>query len=85
MEETTATYENINENVNSLRSNSAVITEKLSENVNSCNSMYEMVQELNRDTNQATKETKDIYVTVKEEVDAALEKAKAVDKINYCY
>lgn len=82
MEETTATYENINENVNSLRSNSAVITEKLSENVNSCNNMYEMVQELNRDTNQATKETKDIYVTVKEEVDAALEKAKAVDKIN---
>lgn len=82
MEETTATYESISENVNALRSESNRITEKLSENMTSCNNMYQMVQEMNQDTEQATKETKDIYKTVKNDVDVALEKAKAVDKIS---
>lgn len=82
MEESTVTYETINDSVASLRTSSDVITDKLSDNVESCNKMLENAQVLTSDTEHALKATKDVYEKVKADAADALERAKAVDKIN---
>lgn len=82
VEESVATFEQINSGVASLRESSNVITERLTQNVQSCSKMLDTVNRLNMDTEKAAKVTREVYAKVRAEVDDALIGAKAVDKVN---
>lgn len=82
MEETAATTDNINENVNTMRQEADTILNLATEGTNASAEIMERAEKLREKTIIASQRTMDMYDNVKARADAAIEGSKAVDKIN---
>lgn len=82
MDQSVATFEELNQGVFTLQNGSQQVTDQLTENVDLCNKMLDTVTALSKSTVKATEETKEVYAKIRAEVDTALIGAKAVDKVN---
>ena len=82
MEETNATTENMRETIGSVSENASKIKDLSNEGKNLSKEIMERAIQLEESTEVSSKKTKDIYSKVKEEARLALEKSKAVEKIN---
>nr|MCR5024350.1 methyl-accepting chemotaxis protein [Lachnospiraceae bacterium] len=82
MEETTATTENINDNIVDIFENTQNINEVAVQSEKSAQEIESKVVKLSKDVEKAQKNTQDIYQNVKAQSEEAIEKSKAVAKIN---
>lgn len=82
MEETAATTDHINENVNTMRQEADTILNLATEGANASAEIMERAEKLREKTILASQRTMDMYESVKARADAAIEGSKAVDKIH---
>ena len=82
MEETAATTETINGNINYMQTGAADIGQLSTEGAKMSNEVMSRANQLRNTTMEATAKTKEIYDSVKLKSDQAIEGSKAVDKIN---
>lgn len=82
MQETASTTEVINLNIQQIGMSSGDITNKANDGTLISKSLIERAIQLKTSTSEATEKTKQIFETVKAQTDLAIEKSKAVDKIN---
>ncbi len=82
MQETTATTESINDNIVDIFDNVQNINSVAADSEKSAVEIQNKVEKLSKDVVKAQKNTQDIYQSVKLQSEAAIEKSKAVQKIN---
>ncbi|MCQ2526629.1 MAG: methyl-accepting chemotaxis protein [Lachnospiraceae bacterium] len=82
MQETSATTETITENINHMIDNAKGIDELAAEGGVLSDDISKRAVELKKSTVESTKKTENIYVSVKDKADKAMENAKVVSKIN---
>lgn len=82
MEETAATTISINESVQGMKKDANAITDMAQKGADASNEVMERAKNLGAKTEQATNRTMDMYQSVKEKSQKAIEGSKAVDKIN---
>ena len=82
MEETAATTISINENVQGMKGDAQSITQRAKKGAQDSNEVMNRAKSLGVKTEQATSRTMDIYQSVKDKSEKAIEGSKAVDKIN---
>ena len=82
MQETNATTENIRENLSSVNDNASEIESLSTEGKNMSREIMERAVLLEKSTELSAEKTKQMYEKVKVDAQVALEKSKAVEKIN---
>lgn len=82
MEESSATAENISHNIETVNNNARDILNLSQNGEADSQRILERAQELSNTTLQATERTKSMYEQVRQETEIAIEKSKAVDRIN---
>lgn len=82
MEETTATTEQINSAIEQIGNNSKDISDRVALGTTLSTDIINRAVDLKASTNKATQKTEKIYEEVKLKTDAALQQAKAVEKIH---
>ena len=82
MEETAATTISINESVQGMKKDANAITDMAQKGADASNEVMERAKNLGAKTEQATNRTMDMYQSVKEKSQKAIEGSKAVDQIN---
>ena len=82
MEETSATTENMNGNIKDMLVNSKDIDNLAGDGVKLSDEVSTRATDLKKATVESTKKTEDIYVSVKDKAEVAIENAKVVSKIN---
>ena len=82
MQETTATTESINNNIVDIFENAQKIKTVAMDSEKSATEIQTKVEKLSKDVVKAQQNTQNIYQSVKEQSEAAIEKSKAVQKIN---
>ena len=82
MQETTATTESINSNIVDIFENAQNINTVAMDSEKSATEIQTKVEKLSKDVVKAQQNTQNIYQSVKEQSEAAIEKSKAVQKIN---
>lgn len=82
MEETAATTENINAGVGNVETNAEDINKLASEGQNIAKEIQIKAENIEKSVVQARKDTEDMYDSVKEKSEAAIEQSKSVNKIN---
>ncbi len=82
MQETTATTESINNNIVDIFENAQNINSVAIDSEKSAAEIQTKVEKLSKDVVKAQQNTQNIYQSVKEQSEAAIEKSKAVQKIN---
>lgn len=82
MEEASATAENISHNIDTVNNNAKDIMTLSQSGEADSQQILERAQSLSNTTLQATERTKSMYEKVRKETEIAIEKSKAVDRIN---
>lgn len=82
MEESSATTENISHNIETVNNNAKEIMTLSMNGETDSRQILERAQSLNDTTTQAAERTRNMYEQVRRETEAAIEKSKAVDRIN---
>ncbi|NLL80572.1 MAG: methyl-accepting chemotaxis protein [Clostridiales bacterium] len=82
MEETAATMEDVNRNIVNVRGRAEEIKKRSDEGRKTSIESKERADELKKATDEASKKTTDMYENVQIKTEAAMEQARAVDKIN---
>lgn len=82
MEESSATAENITHNIETVNNNAKEIMHLSQNGEADSQQILERAKSLSDTTIQATERTKSMYEQVRQETEAAIEKSKAVDRIN---
>lgn len=82
MEETSATYHVLTENITHIRDNTSSIAHSLNQNIASCSKMIDVATQLRTTSVNASTSTKEIFDSVKKDIDIALKGANAIQKID---
>lgn len=82
MEETSATYHVLTENITQIRNNTSSIAHSLNQNIASCSKMIDVATQLRTTSVNASTSTKEIFDSVKKDIDIALKGANAIQKID---
>lgn len=82
MEESSATAENITQNIGTVNENAREIMFLSQNGEADSQRILERAQSLSNTTQQATERTRSMYERVRQETETAIEKSKAVDRIN---
>lgn len=82
MQETAATTVNINENVGTMKDEAERLTEMAEKGADVSNEIMDRAKNLRNKTVTASSRTMDMYTSVKEKSEKAIEGSKAVEKIN---
>lgn len=82
MQETAATTVNINENVGTMKDEAERLTEMAEKGADVSNEVMDRAKNLRNKTVTASSRTMDMYTSVKEKSEKAIEGSKAVEKIN---
>lgn len=82
MEHTSATMEDVNENIANVRERARAIRQRADEGRKTSEVSKRRADELKGTTDTASRKTRQIYESVQEKTVAAMEQAKAVEKIN---
>lgn len=82
MEESSATAENITQNIETVNENAKEIMSLSQNGAEDSKQILERARSLSGTTSEATERTKSMYEQVRQETEVAIEKSKAVDRIN---
>ena len=82
MEETSATTDHINEEIENMKREAGEISELSKEGASNSNEVMQRANDMQKTTQTASKRTEEMYLDVKQRTEQAIEESKAVDKIN---
>lgn len=82
MEKSSASTDLIHSDIKNIEQSTSAIQEKAQDGVNLSEEIMSRAKQLKDNTEKASKRTRDMYATVKEETELAIMRSRAVDKIN---